>query len=204
MPEKTDEIIDEKNVLEKAGEKEEIKEVKKKGKKAKRKTARFKSKEEKKSDMGEEKKEIMDVKAVDVKETKAVDVKETKDVDVKETKGEGPYNPHEEGMDERDNIENEMVVTETEMLKMDLHMTRVQLQTQIREKFNLATQLLAVKYQEERSVLKAKMMGCDNSRAEARDDYNAIIRGVEQRFKINMSEYVVADNGVLTHEQDVG
>ena len=103
-------------------------------------------------------------------------------------------------------IDDEMALKleQLEMAKLDLHSTRVQLQVQIKEKLSLAVQLLGIKYQEERNVLKAKMMGCENSRIEAKDDYNAIIRDVENRFKINMSEYIVADSGVLTHEKDVG
>ena len=99
---------------------------------------------------------------------------------------------------------NAMRLEEIEIAKLDLHSTRMQLQIQIKEKLNLGVQLLGIKYQEERSMIKVKMMGCENSRIEARDDYNMIIKQIEERFGIKMSEYIVSDDGTLTHEKDIG
>lgn len=103
-----------------------------------------------------------------------------------------------------DDMPEPLQMKQDERNQLELHETRSQLQTAIIEKTKFQIDLLGIKYAQEKAVLTGIIRQADNSRTEARDDYNTVVARIEQRMGIKLSEYIVADNGVLTHEADVG
>ena len=97
----------------------------------------------------------------------------------------------------------ELKLTQLEIARLDLHQARNDLQLQIIEKFKGKLLLHTLDYQREQAIMKGKIRDSENSGKEAREDYNAQIKAIEKRLDVDMKKYIVADDGTLTHEDDL-
>jgi hypothetical protein len=103
-------------------------------------------------------------------------------------------------------IEDIMVkpkLTELEMAKLDGFRTRAELQISVMDRVRLQMALLSIRYKEEQAVLKGKLKSSDNSREEAMLAYNSLMAEIETRLGVKMEECVVADDGTLTHQDEI-
>jgi hypothetical protein len=110
----------------------------------------------------------------------------------------------EESAPSIDEVMDKPKLTELEMVKLDGLRTRAELQISVMDRIRLQMELLSIRYKEEQAVLKGKLKSSDNSREEAMLVYNSLMVEIETRLGVKMEECVVADDGTLTHQDEIG
>lgn len=88
-------------------------------------------------------------------------------------------------------------LTPLEMARLELHETRMQLQTAIIEKFKHRNELLSIEYQRNKSLIQEKMRQAGNSRTEAQNDYTAQRDEAEKRLSISFHNCTISDDGLI-------
>jgi len=107
-------------------------------------------------------------------------------------------------VDDPEDLVETFQLTELELTQLNLHETRVQLQQNVMEKIKYRLDLLAIDYQRQKDQHKAAMRDCENSRKEAADDYVAVRNRIQERLGVDLSKYLINDEGILTPEEDIG
>jgi len=128
---------------------------------------------------------------------KDVGVVEKGNEDMKDVKKDGE-------VDDPEDLVETFQLTELELTQLNLHETRVQLQQNVMEKIKYRLDLLAIDYQRQKDQHKAAMRDCENSRKEAADDYVAVRNRIQERLGVDLSKYLINDEGILTPEEDIG
>jgi len=106
--------------------------------------------------------------------------------------------------DIEDIIATKVYLSELELAKLDGAQARRDLQTALMDKTKLQQDMLTVSYREQMAGLKALHRNHDASRREITDEYNDVLKSIEERLGITMSECTVADDGAVTHQDDIG
>jgi len=100
--------------------------------------------------------------------------------------------------------DGEMYLTEVELRTLDLHIAREQMNRAIRDKLALEEEMLKIRYDNERSILRKKQADSEASRVEATRNYNSARDAIMRRLGVNLDEYVVSDHGKLRKISETG
>ena len=95
-------------------------------------------------------------------------------------------------------------LTELELTRLELYEARRDLQSSVLDKLKFKMDLLGIRYMEEKAIIQGQMKSTDNSRDEFTQAYNAQIAAIEKRLGINMKKCLVADDGTVTFDEDIG
>ncbi len=104
---------------------------------------------------------------------------------------------------EEDLLGEKVYLTELEMSKLDGGEARRALQTALIDKTRLQQEILTVRYREDMAALKSRSRSHEASIREITSEHNAVLESIEKRLGIKMSECTVADDGAVTHQEDI-
>jgi hypothetical protein len=93
--------------------------------------------------------------------------------------------------------DDEMRLTDMEMLSLQLHENRVDMNRHQADKFALQEQLLTYNYVKQRDEIRMKQADCVRAIERAKDDYNSVRMKVQIRLGINLNDYTVNEAGIL-------
>lgn len=103
-----------------------------------------------------------------------------------------------------DIIEEKPYLTKLELAQLDAAQARISLQAALMDKTKLQQAQCTREYQDNFAALKALFRNHEASKREITEEYHQVLRGVESRLGITMSECTVADDGAVTHQDDIG
>ena len=107
-------------------------------------------------------------------------------------------------VDPAEELDTRPKLTELELTRLELYEARRNLQSAVLDKLKFKMDLLGIRYMEEKAVIQGRMKSTDNSRDEFTQAYNAQIAAIEKRLGINMKKCLVADDGTVTFDEDIG
>jgi len=118
------------------------------------------------------------------------------------TAPEGNVAEAEEDVLSEPHEKDQMELTDLEMARLELHQTRMTLQTNVIDKLKFKLTIMDAEYQKNKAVVKNEMRAAEQSRIAAQRNHNEQIVEIEKRLGISMTEHTVNELGVVVHQDD--
>lgn len=117
--------------------------------------------------------------------------------DEKQNKGQKP----EEEIDE---TAGNPQLTEKELNRLELHDARMNMSVAQINQFKFQEALKKIEMSNELAIIRGHQANAKGSLKAAREDNNAVIKGIEERLGLKMADYTVSDDGTLNYVADDG
>jgi DNA-binding protein H-NS len=95
--------------------------------------------------------------------------------------------------------DSQLYISETDLKSLDLYNIKVELQVVILDKLKLAEQLLMIQQKQQVLDLKNKQKETVILLERAKQDYNTYRTKVNEKYDINLDDYLINDVGLLTY-----
>jgi hypothetical protein len=94
-------------------------------------------------------------------------------------------------------VPDELYMTELEMMGLELHTARIEVNAAVRDKLAAQEQLLMIEYQSKRDTIRKQRVEAEVSIERIKSDYNGLRERIQQRLGVQLEEYLVQETGRL-------
>lgn len=113
-----------------------------------------------------------------------------------QNEGDAQQTTGEESIGSIDDAE-QLRVTETEYLRITLQRARMDMAEEIKSKLEYQDVVMQAKYQKDRDVLRGKMFEAQQSKEQARREYDRVLGNINGRLGIDLLKYILKDDFTL-------